>query len=152
MNVGESRMADKVVIDGIDISGCKFYKSNYTEDFNVRIKHYCSIQGGSCAACSDCDFKQNVQIAKQLEEREQECEELKKRLAIANFEIDSLRDAAHPLSEEYDYYRKFLDEVEEFLWYRLSECKNCIAFSCEKCGQKQMLKILGIINKAKEEH
>lgn len=71
-------MADKVVIDGIDISGCKFYKSNYTEDFNVRIKHYCSIQGGSCAACSDCDFKQNVQIAKQLEEREQECDELKK--------------------------------------------------------------------------
>ena len=68
-------MTDKeqIIIDGVDVSGCLFYQSNFEEDYyNVQIKHFCSIWHNSCESInnSNCYFKQ-------LARKTQECEELK---------------------------------------------------------------------------
>ena len=56
------RMADKeqIMINGVDVSGCLFYQSNFEEDYDVRIKHFCSNWHNSCESSnnSNCYFKQ----------------------------------------------------------------------------------------------
>ena len=67
-------MTDKqIIIDGCDVSGCLFYQTNFEEDYDVKIKHYCSNWHNSCESDnnSNCYYKQ-------LARKEQECEELKK--------------------------------------------------------------------------
>ena len=67
-------MTDKqIVIDGVDVSGCKKYKHEIVR-CNATLKNMCFC-GGRCTdkKNADCDFKQ-------LKRKEQECEELKREL------------------------------------------------------------------------
>ena len=61
-----------IMIDGVDISECIFYQANFEEDFDVKIKHFCSNWHNSCESInnSSCYYKQ-------LTHKTQECEELK---------------------------------------------------------------------------
>lgn len=81
-------MTDKeqIMIDGCNVSECLFYQSNFEEDYDVKIKHFCSNWHNSCESAnnSNCYFKQlarKTQECKQLKEDyaelEQECERLK---------------------------------------------------------------------------
>ena len=65
-------MTDKQIIDEVDVSGCLFYQTNFEEDYDVKIKHYCSNWHNSCESNnnSNCYYKQ-------LKRKEQECKQLK---------------------------------------------------------------------------
>lgn len=87
MSVGESRMADKkqIIIDGVDVSECLFYQVNFEEDYDVKIKHFCSNWHNSCESInnSNCYFKQ-------LARKTQECESLKEELNLLKNNEDLL--------------------------------------------------------------
>lgn len=77
-------MTDKeqIMINGADVSECLFYQSNFEEDYDIKIKHFCSNWHNSCESSnnSNCYYKQ-------LQRKEQECEELKKQL-MQKSEVD----------------------------------------------------------------
>ena len=66
---------EQIIIDGIDVSECLFYQANFEEDYDVRIKHFCSNWHNSCESInnSNCYFKQ-------LSRKTQECEKLKNKI------------------------------------------------------------------------
>lgn len=66
---------EQIIIDGCNVSECLFYQSNFEEDYDVKIKHFCSNWHNSCESAnnSNCYYKQ-------LKRKEQECEKLKKEL------------------------------------------------------------------------
>ena len=70
-------MTDKeqIIIDGCNVSECLFYQSNFEEDYDVKIKHFCSNWHNSCESAnnSNCYFKQ-------LARKTQECECYRKAL------------------------------------------------------------------------
>lgn len=66
-------MTDKqIIIDGVNVNECLFYQTNFEEDYDVKIKHYCSNWHNSCESNnnSNCYYKQ-------LKRKEQECEQEK---------------------------------------------------------------------------
>ena len=132
-------MTDKeqIIIDGVDVSGCLFYQSNFEEDYDVKIKHFCSNWHNSCESAnnSNCYFKQ-------LARKTQECEELKAY-------------AQRQENQREEYYKEYLkkDKVlekieaatkincEEICGRKFADCNDTSCFSAE---------ILDIINKVKE--
>ena len=78
-----------IMIDGVDVSGCIFYQANFEEDFDVKIKHFCSNWHNSCESInnSSCYYKQ-------LTHKTQECEELKGRLKYIREENKYLKESA----------------------------------------------------------
>lgn len=60
-----------IMIDGVDVSECIFYQANFEEDFDVKIKHFCSNWYNSCESVNNnnCSFKQ-------LARKTQECQQL----------------------------------------------------------------------------
>lgn len=125
-------MTDKeqIMIDGVDVSGCLFYQSNFEEDYDVIIKHFCSNWYNSCESSnnSNCYFKQ-------LARKTQECEELKRK-------VELMKDCPDCKVDE---YKKALDEIE----------KVCLEDTYTFADGTQIRydaldEILTIINKAKE--
>lgn len=59
---------EKIIIDGVDVSGCLFYQSNFEEDYDVKIKHFCSNWHNSCESAnnSNCYFKQLARKTQEL--------------------------------------------------------------------------------------
>ena len=54
-------MTDKqIIIDGVNVNECLFYQTNFEEDYDVKIKHYCSNWHNSCESNnnSNCYYKQ----------------------------------------------------------------------------------------------
>ncbi len=112
-----------------------FYQSNFEEDYDVKIKHFCSNWHNSCESAnnSNCYFKQ-------LAHKTQECEELKRK-------VELMMDCADC---KVDKYKQALDEIEkelkEDIYCENQEC-GCDDFEeCLKCTKEH---ILDIINKAK---
>lgn len=134
-------MTDKeIVIDGVDVSGCLFYQSNFEEDYDIKIKHFCSNWHNSCESSnnSNCYFKQ-------LKRKEQECDELKEELA--RIEEDLKYQCVDCMNIKSDRYRKGLEEIEKNI---KDYCKNmCMTETKETCEGCQNTGILNIINKAK---
>lgn len=60
---------EQIIIDGVDVSGCLFYQSNFEEDYDVKIKHFCSNWHNSCESAnnSNCYFKQLAHKTQRLE-------------------------------------------------------------------------------------
>lgn len=150
--VKEVKTTDKeqIMIDGVDISGCLFYQSNFEEDYDVRIKHFCSNWHNSCESSnnSNCYFKQ-------LARKTQECEELKERLVRT--EEDLKYQCVDCMNAKSDSYRKALDEIEDitqnhiindFSNWNMGEISDDIVADYVTANCKQ---ILDIINKVKEE-
>ena len=115
---------EQIIIDGIDVSECLFYQANFEEDYDVRIKHFCSNWHNSCESInnSNCYFKQ-------LSRKTQECEKLKNK-------IKKLRKNLALEIEINDRCRKALEEIEGYV-------KTTIRMPLER------KLILDIINKAK---
>ena len=101
-----------IIIDGVDVSGCLFYQSNFEEDYDVRIKHFCSNWHNSCESRnnSNCYFKQ-------LARKTQECEELKERLERT--EEDLKYQCVDCMNIKSNRYSKALEEIEEYCIKRL---------------------------------
>lgn len=107
-------MTDKqIMIDDVDVSGCLFYQANFEEDYDVKIKHYCSNWHNSC----ESNNKPNCYY-KQLKHKEQECEKLKnertvdpvKQLFQLKAENEELKTMLKDLSYE---NQKFCYQIEE---------------------------------------
>ena len=89
----------KVMIDGVDVSGCKYLNKVVNEE------PYCNIDEEHLYTCSsdeNCYFKQ-------LARKTQECEALKSE----SFTRESLISIQE---EEIDRYRKALEEIEEYIY------------------------------------
>lgn len=163
-------MTDKeqIMIDGCNVSECLFYQSNFEEDYDVKIKHFCSNWHNSCESAnnSNCYFKQlarKEQECEQIKEKyealklenqegyeivaelKHECEELKKQdyenLKIIHDDFNQIR----LLRAENTRYRKALDEIEDY-------CNKQISLTGDLPFRTTESDILDIINKAKEEN
>lgn len=69
-------MSDKqIIIEGVDVNGCLFYQTDFEEDYDIKIKHYCSSWHNSCESSnnSNCYFKR-------LKRKEQELKKYKQAL------------------------------------------------------------------------
>ena len=126
---------EQIIINGVDVSECLFYQSNFEEDYDVKIKHFCSNWHNSCESAnnSNCYFKQ-------LARKTQECEELKKGLDLYK-----------------TWYRAKHDDIKNYLgrcYNALEEIRKIIASQDVRTRPKlydfeQDSKILDIISKVR---
>ena len=133
-------MDNQIIIDGVDVSECLFYQSNFEEDYDVKIKHFCSNWHNSCESVnnSNCYFKQ-------LARKTQECEELlKENQQLRNSLSDSLMFKFTGQENETNRYLKALEEIEEYINSQGINNKWNMRI------QRFRLGILDIINKAKD--
>ena len=82
---------DKVIIDGIDISGCDSYTHNHNElmpygDFQVT-EHYCWHVNSECNG-KDCEYKQLQRAKAELKRKELECSSLIDEIAELREQLD----------------------------------------------------------------
>ena len=84
---------NEIIIHSVDVSECLFYQSNFEEDYDVKIKHFCSNWHNSCESVnnSNCYFKQ-------LARKTQECEKLKSQV-----------------DEDYNYYTTELKTLRDII-------------------------------------
>ena len=110
-----------IIIDGIDVSGCIFYQANFEEDFDVKIKHFCSNWHNSCESVNNnnCYFKQ-------LERKKQECEQLKLQLTSLSYAdtICALEIDLEHKTQEYDELKNNNDILKEHSRYYKNESKR----------------------------
>ena len=140
-------MPDKeIIIDGIDVSKCRYYNSNIKMDCLLF-----PLQPDKCKGNINCYFKQ-------LQCRTTECKN--KSFAIGNLgykihnqrkEINERLRQLEALSKKCKKYKQALDEIEkelkEDIYCENQEC-GCDDFEeCLKCTKKY---ILDIITKAKD--
>ena len=99
-------MTEKIIIDGVDVSGCKKYEHEIVR-CNATLKNMCFC-GGRCTdkKNADCYFKQ-------LKRKEQKCEELKKQHQGDKGLITSTGKMNYQLLQEYDKLKTALTEIKE---------------------------------------
>lgn len=132
-----------IIIDGVDVSGCLFYQANFEEDYDVKIKHYCSNCHNSCKSgnSSNCYYKQ-------LARKERECDELKE--IIQRHDNDNnalLKEVENELCEYYRRHRECLTEIKEIAknmneecFYDDFDCTNCdMQNGCTYFNKEQIL-------------
>ena len=143
-------MTDKeqIIIDGIDVSKCKYLP-------------YCNDKQGNCAFYSNCYFKQ-------LARKTQECEELKKELmrkdevnTFFNTPTEGWSNNPCDICESknnYDRYRKALEEIEEYAKGMesvfIAEFSNIVKRLTDRIYRESTVRfklILDIINEVKGE-
>lgn len=120
-------MTDKVIIDGIDVSGCENLKSNLDCADSAYHLFDMTTRWVKCENCKDCYYKQ-------LQRKEQECEELKQWQA----------DAENILKTQLDNF----DKIEKHYKQALETIKNI----CDEMDGIYPLSqdILDIINEVKD--
>lgn len=119
---------EKIIIDGVDVSGCLFYQSNFEEDYDVKIKHFCSNWHNSCESVnnSNCYFKQLQRKVQECEKYKQTLEEIlsiatnSDMLPCADFEVDC------------------------------TKCKDRITEKGKRCMRYGLIKIKNVVEKAKD--
>lgn len=96
-------MTDKpIIIDGVDVSGCRQYMLRYMEDYDIDTFDYCRHY---FKLCKDVDVK--YCYYKQLKAKEQECEELKKN--VEHWKMDH-KEAKAKGEWTYDLVKKRLEQ------------------------------------------
>ena len=128
------------MIDGIDVSECIFYQTNFKEDFDVKIKHFCSNWYNSCESVnnSNCYFKQ-------LSRKTQECEELEKQLTdFMNGEYCA-NGCAKMQTQYKEYHTKLItdkNKAEQKLKRIKEIAENRSNYPCGKCIKGKILQII----------
>ena len=105
---------DKQIIDGVDVSGCKYID---IENFEKPICH-CISQRNECEM--PCEYNKDCHY-KQLKRKEQECEELKEA-------IDRLLKIQYQLADSCTKYEQTLAEIKEIAeecYYKCNSMNNC---------------------------
>ena len=111
---------EQIIIDGVDVSGCLFYQSNFEEDYDVRIKHFCSNWHNSCESAnnSNCYFKQLARKTKECEDLKLILQQSKDNnkstmllLAEKNKECEELREDYKKLEQRCDELNIFYNEI-----------------------------------------
>lgn len=114
---------------------------------------FIDTEGQETQYCESC-----LELQKNLEAKEQECEELKREIAFGNNgELsDKIRAIVFKdLNAENSKYKQALDEIEENIKAMNNECFYDDICECNNCDMKngctyyRKFNILNIINKAK---
>ena len=138
-------MTDKqIIIDGVDVSKCKYID---IENFEKPICH-CISQRNECEMpCEynkDCYFKQLARMKRELEAKDKECEELKKRLESFQKDYSKLYQVVEnkgyikeldQLKIENNQFKQTLAEIKEIAENMNNECFYS-DFDCKYCDMK----------------
>ena len=152
---------EQIMIDGVDVSGCEGIDLSLHPLAKCKFLKFKTSDGGIagiwCFDHTKCNFKQ-------LARKTQECERLKDKLAVTQFNLEQkckvLKDVGVVQDKNGGYqvmgiarYRKALEKIEEVINNILNSCLGRNTVSCRPahnvCGD--LIKILDIINKAKGE-
>lgn len=102
----------QIIIDGVDVSECIFYQANFEEDFDVKIKHFCSNCHNSCESANNnnCYFKQ-------LERKKQDEQSLLNVIASLQHQKNKFEAYYNGLGQDFDELKieneKLQQECEE---------------------------------------
>lgn len=136
-------MTNNIIIDGIDVSECKFFQTINREDYDVEIDNCCCETYVPCSS----EYKHNCYY-KQLKRKEQECEELKAQLKQVKY-LHEVQDEKliDELATENKKYEQALDEIAELI----NRLKNRTPlFEMDEIA-KDIIEIEKIISKSREE-
>ena len=119
-----------IYMDGVDVSECLFYQSNFEENYDVKIKHFCSNwhNSGESINKSNCYFKQLARKTQEREEIKEECEALKlenKELYRILADLKEDRKLKDKYKQECEELKERLVRTEEDLKYQCVDCMNC---------------------------
>ena len=119
-------MSDKpIIIDGVDVAGCKNFISVYTEDEDVEINNCCTL------TYTPCQFEKKDCYFKQLQRLKAENEELKIKL------MQQLEAELQCLEAKNAKYKQALEEIREIA-LKCPLCDDCSGTDdCERyCGKE----------------
>lgn len=119
----------RVIVDGVNVSKCPYL---YIHPKTVTI--CCTHRRfGGCHFTPNCHFKEVTRL---------KCERKTERIRNAR-----LKKRITEMSIKQDYYRRALEDIEEYI--KKYECDNCenFTFGCGDCGVPR--DIIDIINSAK---
>lgn len=109
---GQSPSGEKIIIDSISVSGCKYELDEYCT-INFEKSNIGMFDFKHCEDCPNCYYKQ-------LKHKEQECKELKEQLSVAQERYTTIRphaielaDTKLKLQQEVNTLKQALDEIEE---------------------------------------
>ena len=111
-------MTDKqIIIDGVDVSGCKHYKHNDKNSgwsgCTSKDEEHIHSANPLCCEKKDC-------LHKQLKRKEQECEELKKQVDITQMFLDACNNSC-------EHYKQTLTEIKEIAEIRKDDINDWLA-------------------------
>ena len=95
----------EIIIDGVDVAGCKNYISVYTEDTDVEINNCCTL------TYTPCQFEKKNCYYKQLKRLEQENAELKQTLQEIKSIVSNIIDSYIRPYGDYEQLKKILDLI-----------------------------------------
>ena len=133
----------QVIIDGVDVNGCLFYQTNFEEDYDVKIKHYCSNWHISCESNNN-----SICYYKQLARAEQENKRL---LEIINanpletvdidssFEIEKLKEQLQAKEQECEELKHEVELMMDCASCKVDEYKKTLAEIKEICENNDEL-------------
>lgn len=90
-------LCQEIIIDGVNIAGCEFHSSTPSSEL-------CYMKGNKCNDNPNCYYKQ-------LQRKEQECEELKAELQASKDD----HAYAVELEKDIDHYKQALDNITGLL-------------------------------------
>lgn len=103
-------MADKVIINGVDVSGCGFFHPEF-KDTDCHIALAFSDQYEGCIKCKsnpNCYYKR-------LQYKKQECEDLKEELKTNQQFVNDSYIESSKICKNLDRYKQALEKIEEIL-------------------------------------
>lgn len=134
---------EQIIIDGVDVSECLFYQSNFEEDYNVKIKHFCSNWYNSCESSnnSNCYFKQLARKTQLSIKQSKELIRLRKELQESTVKNRNLKQECE----------QALNEIEEYIYTNCEYNDGCDRNICIRCDYSNVhdKRILDIINKVR---
>lgn len=96
-------MTDKRIIDGINVSDCKYHSKYHS---NLRTCYLPCVAFGICSNAPNCYYKQ-------LKRKEQECEELKEELNMNKHFVHDSNIESSKHCKCLEYYKQALKKIEE---------------------------------------
>ena len=139
-------MSDKeIIVDGVDVSGCRQYIPRYMEDYDIDTLDYCRYY---FKLCKDVDVK--YCYFKQFKRKEKECEELKEDRERWKSNFNGKVSAIEELLQQLDQLKakeQTLGIIEEFVNRTCDACKEFTPdrqsdINCRYCNWKQILNII----------
>lgn len=136
-------MNEEIIIDGVDVAGCKFYEEMRELPDNLNggyyIEHYyCNLQGDNYCICNknpNCYFKK-------LKRLQEENKKLKRVTNEAKIEYENLLINRNDFAERAEKYGQALEEIRENLIKLKTNDEDdfCYEFSKLQSKIKEVLK------------
>ena len=123
-------MSEEIIIDGVDVAGCKYRVCHYVEDEDVEMNNCC------CLTYTPCNYEKKDCYYKQLKRLQAENERLKKEIITLEYKLDAEKPSmiipkpkqlAVPI-EEVEKYIKALEEIRDMFdncCFKANFLNNC---------------------------